>query len=69
MKHQMDNWLKEFQNITNSDKELSGNAGFCIAVFELVKVGIEDGGMRVRDRAESKKHITHFKDMIREDYQ
>ena len=68
MKYQMDNWLGELQEIIKNDKDLKCNAGYAIAVYDLVRIGIEDGGMRVRDIEELEEHIYYFKDMMREHY-
>lgn len=61
-------WLKELQDIIKKDKELKCNAGYSIAVFDLVRTGIENGGMPARCREDIKNNVKIFKDMIREHY-
>lgn len=68
MKLHIENWLEELQKIIKNDKELKSNAEYCTAVFDLVRTGIEDGGMFARDKSEIKECVEFFKDLIRENY-
>lgn len=64
----MDDWLGELQDIIKNDNDLKCNAGYAIAVYDLMRSGIEDGGMLYRDREELERDINFFKNMIREHF-
>lgn len=64
MKHQMDNWIKELQDVISNDRELVCNSGHSIRVFDLVRTSIEDKGMQVRNRLDIENYVSFFKDML-----